>query len=1584
MVASCESKGDNSLFRSSGCGGVGSSGGNCPISGRKNKFGTPMKFFAEQELDSNPRRIKDELFDLNNRDRGGLGSGNTDGTPPGDGRTTKNRGFEQSSHDGHYNGNDFINVSPPAAKNDSAQWCTDSGGKLVGVGPNCEIDQKGKGALHQCIFDKLKDCEYFRHQCLSNFKTTHMTFSFANQQKADSTVPPVRRPDGCDERYARCKEESASECVCSECSFDLGDGFGSNPDIPVKPPAPGSPDDKPTVYDVNDGPGLTNIQNTNSAYDIAIPLIYGTYTVAGNIIWASQPTLTVLTKREEIQEATRIHVTVTNRKVYYGAFAVAVGEGELGALSRIWFGDMLVYNAALDTDTSGVVIPDSGVVSDQVNNDVLLAAASPDAERYDKSAFRVTFYPGNEEQRPAAVMGSDSPGYRGLSYVLFENINLSYLGGKIPQVRIEVVQRETPRTMPHIYAPTLVNADIGAPRLTALYGDPQSNSVYRGYDNAGRLDIDSNPIATGDAIERLSYDTLEHQCFSLAGVTPRLFTDDSTDLDANSLFVLPSGRWGCQVGANEQRAVITFNPAAGMRRQISGVYDSFPDFRHAATAVGYSPRTMLSFRGFYYEQQPNGNFRVRSADFTSFATPSGGFKNTFFPENTVGEMVQQTPFRALEDLFQECVVACETDCFDTFCPGGICPPDTTPLFACYDACQISCDVPYDRHRVFWLLTSESLYNSTDNPDAVRVYKRTYANAYSIKDLTQDHLRVWQYALTDTGAFGGVVNFVAPVPFDIPASEWGGSSSGLTGLYCIPDEARNTHIVVLRDVSGRAHLLALDPANSFAKKWHALVPNFPQWTSPGPRMMPGATSTWMFINTLGDVVTVDLTTGEFSTVDSVTAAGLPNVGGPQFYDPERRAVTYLTAEATPRVLRVYPSKVSRSKVSVGAILADISTRAGISPVHIDVSDVESLEVSGLALVDDTSARAVGGATLALFGLSTWEQNGQLVFAKRGAGSSHSITVSDMVQNDGGGSYTFTQRDALNDPKKLTLTYADPVNIGRAAYQTVSADTFGAANVAHIKVETGYALTDATAIAVAERLFVREYTVFNEIEFTVSSAYLKWRPNDYVTVVDGASARKYQITEIVSQPQSGQHHVVAVLAYDYLTGEAATIAAYTDPNRFVAQDSYDQLGLYTIHAFFAPPYRLIDRQATKTHHVMYIGVENTSTRAYRPAVTRVRAVNGYEDVHTRGPTIRKPLNVGYTTGGILPFDDTQFPTPSSLPFSYNVNDAVNVNFASPDITSVLQSATLDELLADETRNLLYYEDEWIQFTDFDIVNPIRIRFHGMLRGRFGTDRMMDHSAGAVRVLYIEPGTLEPYYFLSPRLEDDALVSIRLSAPQTPQVQSPPRIFPSTPDSVRPWAPWEIRRYQGVAPTPTNIVLTWDWRGKYSGELNANGADDRDFEPNQVTYDTLRDDGRDPLVVPRYIVYVTTWDFAGSELTPIPLRQLLWRFEKGVEPFLPTGMLRLEVFGDGEVTLTSANQTTIGYDPNVHTLYAYILQYGGPENNEPGFIGRRGYPPGETYVTAPPSPKLRMHHMLVNTVLAPPQAKAQNLGWIAVLKP
>jgi GTA TIM-barrel-like domain/Putative phage tail protein len=159
-----------------------------------------------------------------------------------------------------------------------------------------------------------------------------------------------------------------------------------------------------------EGPRLSDLNLTASTEGAPIPRLYGRVRLGGQLIWASQFKETVTNTTQTTGGGkgfgggggTKVQSTSYSYSI---SFAVGLCEGKVTRLGRVW----------------------------------------ADGKPLDLSKYVTRFYKGDEAQAPDPLLeviegAGNMPAYRGLSYVVFEDLPLAEFGNRIPQLQFEVIR----------------------------------------------------------------------------------------------------------------------------------------------------------------------------------------------------------------------------------------------------------------------------------------------------------------------------------------------------------------------------------------------------------------------------------------------------------------------------------------------------------------------------------------------------------------------------------------------------------------------------------------------------------------------------------------------------------------------------------------------------------------------------------------------------------------------------------------------------------------------------------------------------------------------------------------------------------------------------------------------------------------------------------------------------------------------------------------------------------------------------------------------------------------------------------------
>jgi hypothetical protein len=151
------------------------------------------------------------------------------------------------------------------------------------------------------------------------------------------------------------------------------------------------------------GPRLESFQIQSSTEGAGVPRLYGRARLAGQLIWAANFKETVSETTQRSGKGGRLGTkTTTTEYLYSISFAVGLAEGAVHRLGRVW----------------------------------------ADGKPLDLSKLNYRFYHGTEDQTAdpliEAVEGAPAPAFRGLCYIVFEDMPLRDFGNRIPQLSFEL------------------------------------------------------------------------------------------------------------------------------------------------------------------------------------------------------------------------------------------------------------------------------------------------------------------------------------------------------------------------------------------------------------------------------------------------------------------------------------------------------------------------------------------------------------------------------------------------------------------------------------------------------------------------------------------------------------------------------------------------------------------------------------------------------------------------------------------------------------------------------------------------------------------------------------------------------------------------------------------------------------------------------------------------------------------------------------------------------------------------------------------------------------------------------------------
>lgn len=177
-----------------------------------------------------------------------------------------------------------------------------------------------------------------------------------------------------------------------------------------------------------EGPRLAELKLTTSSYGAPIARHFGRMRVAGQIIWATD-----LIEHRDKQGGGKGSPSITGY-TYSASFAVALSSRPLLSVGRIWADGKLLRGIAGDLKVGG--------------------------------AFRLHTGHGDQAFDPLlAATESQCPAYRGLAYAVFEDLQLSEYGNRIPSLSFEVFADDGPLELATLISGVVGNVSAAVPLI---------------------------------------------------------------------------------------------------------------------------------------------------------------------------------------------------------------------------------------------------------------------------------------------------------------------------------------------------------------------------------------------------------------------------------------------------------------------------------------------------------------------------------------------------------------------------------------------------------------------------------------------------------------------------------------------------------------------------------------------------------------------------------------------------------------------------------------------------------------------------------------------------------------------------------------------------------------------------------------------------------------------------------------------------------------------------------------------------------------------------------------------------------------
>ena len=260
-----------------------------------------------------------------------------------------------------------------------------------------------------------------------------------------------------------------------------------------------------------------------------------------------------------------------------------------------------------------------------------------------------------------------------------------------------------------------------------------------------------------------------------------------------------------------------------------------------------------------------------------------------------------------------------------------------------------------------------------------------------------------------------------------------------------------------------------------------------------------------------------------------------------------------------------------EVRLSDVVADVSSRCGLTTQEYDITQLENDTVRGFVLSGLYNGSDAIDPLRRVYFFDPSEQDGRVVFVKRGLASVATITEDDLVDAP----ESSKRAQALEFPRKLHLDYQNS-EIGYApAKATAARSSADVRVVGELSIEAPVVLTSDEAAQTADKLLKVTWTeAEGETQFTLGDNFLRLTPTDNIALNLRGTSRRLRITR--TERQRGVINITAtpdrVSSYESsVTGPALRPptqppAAFPGPTTYAVMDipalidTQDSLGLY----------------------------------------------------------------------------------------------------------------------------------------------------------------------------------------------------------------------------------------------------------------------------------------------------------------------------------------------------------------------------------------------------------------------------------------
>ena len=1022
------------------------------------------------------------------------------------------------------------------------------------------------------------------------------------------------------------------------------------------------------------GPRLGDLGVQSSAYGKMIPVVYGTMRLGGNIIWSQPISETATTTTSTAGgggkggggKVSQSSTTYT----YSVSLAIGICEGPIDDVLRIW----------------------------------------ADAKQLDLSQFTVRIYKGDEAQLPDSLIQSvsgaaNTPAFRGLAYVVFENFPMGDYGNRIPNFTFEVKRKFLAADYNGDTLENLISGVVMIPGAGEFVYDTQIEYKIPGtqvgsqwVQQGSQIPLNSH-TPYGKANSLVSLDQLKATLPNVGWVSV-VVSWFGTSMDAGTCIVLPGveyqtggitspNSWTCGSFTRASAHLITSisgSPQYGGTPDDGSILRYLTELRNRGYKIAFYPLMFMDVTGKPWRGNLTGaatdvsNFFTKTNGYNAFITHYSSLVNGYVDAFIIGSelkgltKVTDTPgnYPAVNQLVSLAATVKGTlgsSVKVTYAAdwseyhhtdGGWYNLD--PLWASSNIDVIGIDAyfpltdgPQNNYDITATIAGWTSGEGYDwyYTDTARTIKASLSAPYAWKNIS------WFWNNTHTNPGGGTTAWV-PGSKKIWFTEYGFPSVDAT--------TNQPNVFYDPSTTGSAFPYNSKGRVDFVAQRVGLIATQEQWKS-------SSMVERMFVWTWD-------------------ARPFP-------YWPDLNAIWSDGVDwKTGHWLQ---GKLGTS--SVAAILTDICMRAGLLTADIDVSRIFN-QVDGFVISNQQTYRTAIESLQAGYFFDSVESDNLLKFIPRGNAPVVAISEDNIVGKSdlhSGEFFTITRTQEIELPKRINVVYLTRLSNYQSATQYSQRQV--TSSLEAVTLDLPIVCDDQIAKNIADKTLFSTWMGRSSYQFELPLSYAQLEPTDVITVTVSGITHTIRIT-------STRTFAASYIQVQGISENAATLDFYTAPangtgllqaNNAVATTSLVFLDIPAMPADSATSASLRFAGCGITSNwkgsAIYRSDDGGANYARLIDLTSMSAIGNASNALSSGPT-----NVFDETGSV----------------------AVLLIDNNP-LQSVTQLAVLNGA------NVALLGNEIIQFTTATLVQPNQYTLTGLLRGRLGTEWAVGtHVAGETFVL------------------------------------------------------------------------------------------------------------------------------------------------------------------------------------------------------------------------------------------------------------